>query len=160
VGTLARVGLAAIWLISGALKAADPPQTYLAVSAYEVLPVAVVGAVAAALPFVEIALGLLLLVGFGTRPAAVASTVLLAAFAAGVAQAWARGLSIDCGCFGGGGPVDPSETRYPQELARDVGFLLLALWLVIRPRTLLSADALLDRGSTRPPRVMTSQDGG
>jgi uncharacterized membrane protein YphA (DoxX/SURF4 family) len=145
VGALARFGLAAVWLISGGLKAADPRQTYLAVAAYDVLPPGAVGMVAAALPFVEIALGLLLLVGFGTRPAAVASAVLLLAFVAGVGQAWARGLSIDCGCFGGGGPVDASQTRYPQELARDAGFLLLAVWLAVRPRTVLSADALFSR---------------
>ncbi|HEY3263010.1 MAG TPA: MauE/DoxX family redox-associated membrane protein [Pseudonocardiaceae bacterium] len=154
VGTLARVGLAAVWLISGGLKAADPSQTYLTVSAFDVLPAAAVGPVAAALPFVELAIGVLLLVGFGVRPAAVASTVLLVAFVAGVGQAWARGLSIDCGCFGGGGPVDPSRTRYPQELARDLGFLLLAVWLVVRPHTLLAADALL------VGRPAIAEDGG
>jgi uncharacterized membrane protein YphA (DoxX/SURF4 family) len=149
VGALARVVLAAVWLISGGLKAVDPHQTYLAVSAYDVLPAGAVGVVAAALPFVEIALGVLLLVGFGTRPAAVASALLLLAFIAGVAQAWARGLSIDCGCFGGGGPVDAGQTRYPQELARDVGLLLLAAWLVVRPRTVVSLDALFDRSDVR-----------
>ena len=51
-------------------------------------------------------------------------------------QAWARGLSIDCGCFGGGGAVDPEQTAYGRELLRDAGFLLLAGWLVVRPRTL------------------------
>jgi uncharacterized membrane protein YphA (DoxX/SURF4 family) len=161
VSTLARLGLAAVWLISGVLKAADPRQTYLAVSAYDVLPAGAVGVVAAALPFVEIALGVLLLIGFGTRPAAVASVVLLLAFVAGVGQAWARGLSIDCGCFGGGGPVDPGQTQYPQELARDVGFLLLAVWLVVRPRTVLSADGLLGRGVKRTERAeITVGQGG
>jgi uncharacterized membrane protein YphA (DoxX/SURF4 family) len=140
IGTLARLGLAAVWLVSGGLKVADPEQTYIAVQAYDVLPAGIVGAVAAALPFVEVALGLLLLVGLGTRLVAVASLVLLAAFVAGVVQAWARGLAIDCGCFGGGGAVDPAQTRYPQEIARDIGFALLAGWLVIRPRTLLALD--------------------
>jgi uncharacterized membrane protein YphA (DoxX/SURF4 family) len=158
VGTLMRVGLGAVWLISGWLKAADPEQTYLAVSAFDVLPAGAVGPVAAALPFVELALGALLLVGFGVRPAAVASFVLLVAFVAGVAQAWVRGLSIDCGCFGGGGPVDPSQTRYPQELARDLGFLLLAAWLVVRPHTMLAAETLLGRTVERRP--VTAEDGG
>jgi len=141
IGTLARLGLAAVWLISGALKAIDPAQTYLSVAAYDVLPPAAVGLVAAVLPFLELALGMLLLVGFWVRPAAVVSSVLLVAFMAGVGQAWARGLSIDCGCFGGGGPVDPTATRYPLELARDAGFLVLAVWLVLRPRTLVAIEA-------------------
>ena len=57
-------------------------------------------------------------------------------FIAGVTQAWARGLSIDCGCFGGGGAVAPDQTAYGRELLRDAGFLLMAAWLVVRPRTL------------------------
>jgi hypothetical protein len=45
-------------------------------------------------------------------------------------------LSIDCGCFGGGGAVEPGQTTYGLELLRDAAFLLLAGWLVGRPRTL------------------------
>ena len=32
------LGLAAVWLVSGALKLADPGQTLIAVKAYQVLP--------------------------------------------------------------------------------------------------------------------------
>lgn len=141
VGTLARLGLAAVWLISGVLKAVDPDQTFVAVRAYDVLPENGVEVVAAVLPFLEIALGLLLLVGVGTRTVAVLSALLLLVFVAGVSQAWARGLSIDCGCFGGGGAVDPGNTAYVQEILRDTGFLVLAAWLIVRPRTLLSLDS-------------------
>jgi uncharacterized membrane protein YphA (DoxX/SURF4 family) len=144
VGTLARFGLAAVWLVSGLLKAADPDQTYVAVRAYDVLPDAAVEVVAALLPWVELALGVLLLVGVGTRLVAVLSAVLLAVFVAGVTQAWARGLSIDCGCFGGGGAVEPGQTTYVQELLRDAGFLLMAGWLVARPHTLVALDDRLE----------------
>ena len=143
VGTLARLGLAAVWLISGVLKAVDPDQTYVAVRAYDVLPADVVEIVAAVLPFLEIALGVLLLLGVGTRVVAVLSAVLLLVFIAGVSQAWARGLAIDCGCFGGGGAVDPGDTAYVQEILRDTGFLVLAAWLTVRPRTLFSLDSRL-----------------
>lgn len=146
IGTLARVGLAAVWLISGALKAADSNGTYVAVQAYRVLPSALVSPVATALPLVELALGTVLLLGAFTRLAAVASAVLLLVLIAGVAQAWARGLSIDCGCFGGGGPVAEDQTSYPAEIARDAGFMLLAGWLVVRPRTLLAVDGWLRAG--------------
>lgn len=141
VGTVARLGLAAVWLVSGALKAVDPDQTYVAVRAYDVLPRDAVGPVAAVLPWAEIALGVLLVLGAGIRVVAIASAVLLLAFIAGVTQAWARGLSIDCGCFGGGGQVAPGETRYVEELVRDTGFLLLAAWLIVRPRTLFALDS-------------------
>lgn len=145
VGTLARLGLAAVWLTSGALKAVDPDQTYVAVRAYDVLPPIGVELVAAALPWVELALGALLLLGIGTRVVAVLSAGLLLVFVAGVTQAWVRGLSIDCGCFGGGGAIAPEETAYPQELLRDAGFLACAAWLALRPRTLVSLDNWVER---------------
>lgn len=139
-GTLARFGLAAVWLLSGVPKALDPDQTYVAVRAYDVLPPLGVELVAAVLPWLEIALAVLLLLGLGTRAVALVSAGLLLVFVAGVAQAWARGLSIDCGCFGGGGVVEPGRTAYVQELARDAGFLVLAVWLVVRPRTPVALD--------------------
>jgi uncharacterized membrane protein YphA (DoxX/SURF4 family) len=143
IGTLARLGLAAVWLTSGTLKAIDPDQTYVAVKAYDVLPKGGIEVVAALLPWVELAFGVLLLIGAGVRVVAGLSLVLLAVFVAGVVQAWARGLSIDCGCFGGGGAVDPGDTAYLQEVLRDTGFALLACWLVVRPRTLASLDSRL-----------------
>jgi len=136
VGTVARLGLAAVFLVSGVLKAVDPDAAYVAVRAYDVLPKAGVALVAGILPWLEVVLGLLLLVGLATRVVAVASAGLLVVFIAGVTQAWARGLSIDCGCFGGGGAVDPGQTTYGLELLRDAGFLLMAAWLIVRPRTL------------------------
>lgn len=138
-----RLGLAAVFLASGAIKVVDPAQTRTAVRAYELLPPDLIGPVATALPLVELVVGTLLLVGAFTRWVAVASALLLVVLMSAVAQAWARGLSIDCGCFGGGGAVAKGDTRYPQELARDVGALLLALWLLVRPATMLSVDGWL-----------------
>jgi uncharacterized membrane protein YphA (DoxX/SURF4 family) len=145
VGTLCRLGLAAVWLISGGIKAADPNQTYAAVRAYQVLPKGLVSPVAAVLPFLELAFGLLVLVGIGTRLMGVLSGLLLLVYIAGVAQSWARGLTIDCGCFGHGGQVAAGQTQYPQEILRDIGFIVLAAWLAVRPRTLFAVDGLLVR---------------
>ncbi|MDQ3790833.1 MAG: DoxX family membrane protein [Actinomycetota bacterium] len=152
IGLLVRVGLAAVWLVSGAIKVSDLNQTYVAVQAYDLLPSGAVSVVAAGLPFLELVLGVLLLAGLGTRLVAIASAVVLVAFIFGVAQSWARGLTIDCGCFGGGGQVAADETNYPQEIARDVGFLLLAGWLTVRPRSVASLDGWL---TVRGPEVET-----
>src|SRR5439155_22119649 len=121
-------------------------QTYVAVNAYQVLPKPAVEAVAVVLPWFELALGVLVLVGVGTPIVAVISALLLLTFMAGVTQAWVRGLSIDCGCFGGGGQVAADKTSYGTELLRDTGFMILAAWLIIRPTTWLSLDGWLGRG--------------
>lgn len=148
IGLVVRWGLAAVWLVSGAIKVSDLNQTFLAVQAYDLLPAGLVSGIAAAVPFLELALGVLLLVGLGTRLTAVVSVLVLLGFIGAVGQAWARGLSIDCGCFGGGGAVAPGETQYPQEIARDLGFLVLAAWLAVRPASLLSLDRRLTGHAT------------
>src|SRR5262245_7883406 len=96
-----RLGLAAVFLVSGGIKVSDPAQTRVAVSAYELLPPDVVGLVATVLPLAELALGTLLVAGAFTRWVALGAALLLVVLMAGMVQAWARGLSIDCGCFGG-----------------------------------------------------------
>jgi uncharacterized membrane protein YphA (DoxX/SURF4 family) len=157
-GTVVRLGLAAVWLVSGSIKVSDPGQTYLAVKAYQVLPDAVVHPVATGLPLLELALGVFLLAGLLTRVTAVVSALLLLVFIAGVSQSWARGLTIDCGCFGGGGQVAAGQTQYPQEIARDVGFLVLAGWLILRSRTRLALDGWLSSGSqTAAPEQYPSE---
>ena len=143
--TAVRLLLGAVWVVAGLLKLPDPAAAERAVRAYQLAPEGLVPALAFGLPVVEIAVGLLLLAGVFVRPAAVASAVLLAGFTAAVASAWARGLTIDCGCFGGGGQVDADQTAYLSEIVRDVALLAGSVLLALRPRTRL---ALVDR--TRP----------
>jgi uncharacterized membrane protein YphA (DoxX/SURF4 family) len=143
IGTAARLGLAAVWGLAGFAKIGDPEAAAQAVRAYRLLPEALVKPFGYGLPFLEIALAVLLLLGLLTRIAAGLSAVLLLVYIGSIASVWARGISIDCGCFGGGGAVSASKTAYLQEILRDVGFLLLAAWLLWRPRTRLSLDRTL-----------------
>jgi uncharacterized membrane protein YphA (DoxX/SURF4 family) len=158
VGTVIRLGLAAVWLISGGLKVANADQTAVAVQAYRVLPTNLVGLVAAVLPFLELAFGLLVLVGIGQRLMGVLAALLLLVYIAAIAQSWARGLHIDCGCFTRGGEVGANQTQYPQDILRDVGFLVLAAWLIVRPRSLFSVDGWL--GGSREEQDEQDETGG
>jgi uncharacterized membrane protein YphA (DoxX/SURF4 family) len=96
----ARIVAAAIWLVAGIAKARDLDAFHAQVAAYDALPHALTSWVAYGLPLLEIALGGYLAIGLLIRPAAWLSLGLLAVFLAAQAQAWARGLVIDCGCFG------------------------------------------------------------
>ena len=141
VGVLCRLVVGGVWLVAGALKLPDPAENVRAVRAYQLLPEAVVPLLGHALPIVEILVGGCLILGLITRVAAFISAALLAAFVFGIASAWARGLSIECGCFGGGaGPAENASAAYPWDIARDVGLLLLSAWLVWRPRTPWAVD--------------------
>jgi uncharacterized membrane protein YphA (DoxX/SURF4 family) len=136
--TAARVVLGTVLLVAGAAKVVDPQASVAAVRAYELLPDGLATGVGWGLPFVEVMLGVVLLAGIAVRPAAFATAVLLAGFVAAVASAAARGLSIDCGCFGGGGPVPPGQTAYAAEIVRDLALLAVAAWLVVRPHSRLT----------------------
>jgi uncharacterized membrane protein YphA (DoxX/SURF4 family) len=140
ISTVVRLGLAGVLLWSGGAKVSEPQQAVMAVQAYEILPVSMGEFVGYALPLIELALGVALLVGVATRITAVASGALMTAFVIGVASAWARGLSIDCGCFGGGGVVPEGEANYLPVLLRDLGFTAMAAWLVVYPASRWSLD--------------------
>lgn len=138
--TAARIVLGAVLIVAGVLKVGSPQTSEQAVRAYRLLPDGLARLVGWGLPFVEIAVGVLLVLGLFTQIAAATAGVLMVVFIAAVASAAARGLSIDCGCFGGGGAVARSQTTYGTEIARDIGLLLLAGWLVWRPRSRLALD--------------------
>ncbi|MGC5031694.1 MauE/DoxX family redox-associated membrane protein [Micromonospora sp. DT229] len=143
-GLAVRLGLAAVWLYAGATKVGDLAGSGRAVHAYQVLPYEVSMVVGAVLPFVELALGVLLVLGLATRLSAGVSAALLVVFIAGIISAWSRGLAIDCGCFGTGGELPAGESpSYFPEILRDLGFLALAGFLLIWPRTAVSVDGAL-----------------
>jgi uncharacterized membrane protein YphA (DoxX/SURF4 family) len=141
----ARLVVGGVWLGAGAAKIGDPDSSVRAVRAYELIPDPLERTVGYALPLLEICLGLLLVLGLAQRLAAIASVVLLAAFIVGISTAWARGLQIECGCFGGGGAAsgDDATAAYKWDIARDVGLLVLAGLLAWRPTSRLSVDGWL-----------------
>jgi uncharacterized membrane protein YphA (DoxX/SURF4 family) len=143
IGLLARliVGVVLIW--AGAAKVTSPALSARAVRAFQILPYDFAGYVGYALPVVEILVGLLLVIGLFTRLSATVGGILMVAFIIGIASAWARGLTIDCGCFGGGGTIAAAQTQYPRDILRDVGVAACAAWLVARPRTAYSLDQRL-----------------
>ncbi|MDO5698262.1 MAG: DoxX family protein [Dermatophilus congolensis] len=145
IGLIARLVLGGVLFVAGALKVGAPLASARAVQAYDIFPFDVAAVIGYALPVIEIAIGALLILGLFTRVSAVLGTLIMAAFVAGIASAWARGLSIDCGCFGGGGSISPDETQYGFDIARDIGFMVCGAWLIWRPRTALSLDARLGR---------------
>jgi uncharacterized membrane protein YphA (DoxX/SURF4 family) len=144
ISTAARLGLAAVWLVAGGLKVGDLAASGRAVNAYDLFPYDAAKVVGAVQPFLEIALGLLLLAGLAVRLSAGISAGLLVIFIAGIVSAWARGLQIDCGCFSTGGELGAGQNpQYAWDIVRDTGFLLLAGILLWRPRTRYSIDGVL-----------------
>jgi len=134
-GLFARLTLGGVIFAAGALKVTTPYKSAAAMRAYELLPISIANFFGYALPWFEVGLGALLILGVATRLSGFIAGSLMIVFIIAIASAWARGLSIDCGCFGGGGQVAPGETKYLQEILRDVGLALLGFYLYWRPHT-------------------------
>ncbi|HVI18022.1 MAG TPA: MauE/DoxX family redox-associated membrane protein [Gaiellales bacterium] len=139
VGFAVRVTAAGIWLFAGVTKLADLDGFRAQVDAYQVLPHALVSPFSYGLPLVEVAIGAYLLVGAMVRPTAILACVLMVIFLVAEAQAWARGLSIDCGCFGTTVQTQVGAATILRDIALGVPSALMA-W---RPARKLSVDASL-----------------
>jgi uncharacterized membrane protein YphA (DoxX/SURF4 family) len=142
---LARLVVGGVWILAGAAKLGDPSQSVVAVRAYQMLPGSTAQPVGQLLPVLEVVVGACLVLGLLTRWVSVVSALLFVAFIVGIASVWARGITIDCGCFGGGGYDPNAASKYPWEIARDAALLLVSLGLVRWPRTPWSLDEPLFR---------------
>lgn len=142
----ARLYLGVVFLMACVHKIAHPDVFALDIAAYDFLPTALVNAFALTLPWVELAVGLMLVVGFRVRAAALLVAVMMLAFIIALASALARNLDLSCGCFAPGvGEADPISG---WTLVRDTTWLVLALYVLAFDRARLGLDALLARRAT------------
>ena len=121
-----RAGLAALFLYAGVAKLADVQAFAADIANYRLVPAALIGVLAAALPGVEIACALALLVPRTARAGALLAAGLLVVFTVGAIQALARDINLDCGCFG--------SVRAPvtmRTIVRDVAFLASAVAVIV-----------------------------
>ncbi|MEU0568072.1 MauE/DoxX family redox-associated membrane protein [Nonomuraea sp. NPDC005983] len=142
--TVARLVLGVVLISAGGLKIGNPSESVLAVKAYQLLPDSIATMVGYGLPILEIVVGVLLVIGLLTRVAAVVAALLMFAFVFGIAWAWANGLRIDCGCFGGGGQLGAGqEPTYLLDILRDFGLVLLGAWTARFPPGRFALDQAL-----------------
>jgi uncharacterized membrane protein YphA (DoxX/SURF4 family) len=105
-----------------------PLEFAASISAYQLFPTKLIFPIADYFPWIEILLGIILLVGWKIRLVAIGAAGLISFFLCILAITYFRGIEADCGCFGSGDPISPLT------LARDFTFLLPALFLVLEPR--------------------------
>ena len=133
VALVLRIALGAILVYSAWSKLKDSWALFaMAVDSYQVLPLWGVRLVARTLPWVELLIGVLLIVGRWMRVATVACSLLLVVFFGLMVRAHLKGMEINCGCFG------PGEAISWRTLLRDgamvAGSLLLTAVTLVRKR--------------------------
>lgn len=138
---LVRLVLGGVFVYAAWIKLREPWLLFaMSIDAYKVVPQWTAELVARTLPWLELALGLVLLSGFFRRVSSVSAAALLTGFFALMVRAYIRGETIDCGCFG------PGEAISPLTLLRDGSLLLGAILLAV-------AAFRARRKPFEPPRV-------
>jgi uncharacterized membrane protein YphA (DoxX/SURF4 family) len=150
---VARLVLGAVFALAALAKITAPGLFRQDVAAYHLLPPAVVGPFALALPWIEALLALYLLVGLFLRPAAVATAALLLVFTGALAISLARGATAHgCGCLPTSGPLGSlplvtwlagGTTISAFDVVRDLVFVALSAAIYWGDRDTLSLDGLL-----------------
>ena len=97
----------------------------MAIDSYKMLPLWAVEWMAQVLPWFELALGALLIIGAGLRWIGSISSGLLLVFIGAMTRAKILGLEINCGCFGN------NEKLGTATLVRDSSLLVLALAVTV-----------------------------
>lgn len=122
-----RLALAGIFIYAGAVKAPWPQRFALDIESYRLAPPAVAAALARYLPYLEIVAGLGILIRRVAPGATLLLGTLTGVFLVALLSAWARGLEIQCGCFGAG---EAAAANYLWWVLRDVVLLAgcVAVW--------------------------------
>lgn len=130
-----RIMLGGIFIFAAVTKIPDLYHFQLTVASYHILPLWLVPAFANTLPFVELALGLLLVLGLFTKPATWGIMFLLVVFIIATGIVLFRGTTAVCGCFGAEG-----ESSGWQTIARDGILLLLGAHILLGRKFRFSLD--------------------
>ena len=125
---LCRLVLAGIFIYSGYVKLQEPLQFAVAIAGYKLLPENLIFPMATYLPWLEVALGVGILIGWKMRYFASAAAALLLFFIIVLAITISRGIEANCGCF------SLDERISPKTIARDSLILIPALYLMAEHR--------------------------
>lgn len=120
-----RLGLGGIFVYASLQKIVDPSAFATDIGHFRLLPHPLVLLGALYLPWIEFVTGLALLGRWRERGALLVIALLCGIFFAALVSAWARGLDINCGCFG----HSATASDLPLAVGRSVALGALAIIL-------------------------------
>ena len=138
-----RLVVGGMFIFAGALKIGDPAKFALDVSNYRLVPHELINLVAILVPWIEITAGSFVLAGIWLRAAALVITSLTVMFLFVIVSALARGLNIECGCFGTIGGQHVGLVN----LAIDATLFFLAAFLAGRARDCPANEIFREAGA-------------
>lgn len=123
---LARYVIGTVFIYAGIEKIADPVFFSDSISNYKILPEAAVNFFAITLPWIEVVAGIFLIFGVAVKENAFIINAMLIVFVVAIVISLARGLNIDCGCFGREGGSELGFLKVVENmLLLSLGMLLI-----------------------------------
>ena len=141
-----RIILGVIFIISGAAKLPELAAFVDQVEEANILPHALARAYGTALPYVEIVIGALLILGLLSRLAAGIGGLAGLSFIIGNSTRLHRGLYGECGCFGS---IASLQFSTQEALIIDCVLLIMAIQILVHKGEFLSLDSVIFR--RKPP---------
>lgn len=142
---IARLLIGGLFIYASFHKVIDPAEFAQSVRNYLILPPEWTNVVAVTLPWIELLVGLFLVIGFQTRPSALVVAGLMCVFIAALSYAYHVGLDINCGCFSSS---DSFEGRISiLTILRDSTLLPIALFILFADRGDFSVTRLRSEGA-------------
>jgi len=123
-----RIYLGLVFLYAAWGKIADPRQFALSVATYDILPLALINLMAVLLPWIEVFVGLCIILGWWTRACALCIVGMMMMFIVALSMALAKGLEMSCGCFAS---QEASEEINGLTLVRDFAWLFAAAFVLV-----------------------------
>lgn len=127
---ISRLCLVWIFIRAGLPKIQDPVAFAASIDGYRIIGGSLSMWVAIALPWLEIVIAVGLLTPWLRRSSAILMALLLGLFIALHTSAWARGLDINCGCFG----ESANSPDYHWLILRNLALLLIAILVLLNPQ--------------------------
>jgi len=136
---IARIVVGGVFVFAAVPKIVDPHAFAIAITNYHAVPDVVARVTGAALPLLELLVGIALISGVHARGAAVLSAGMLIVFAVALTRALLLDINVDCGCFGS---AARSEIGW-DSVVRNIGLTALSALVALSPdvawRALLGA---------------------
>lgn len=115
-----------LFVYSAYTKITDLDYFVKSLENYKLLPEESLNLFAIIIPWLELIIGVFLILGIFVRESAVLGSILMILFIMAIASAMARGLDIECGCFGTKNGSRVGLLRIIEDLAILLGFMWLA----------------------------------
>ena len=123
-----RIYLGLVFILAAVYKIADPYSFGLSIATYDILPLSLINLMAVMLPWVEVLVGVTLIIGLWTRASALAIAGMMIMFIIAVLIALSKDLHMSCGCFAS---AEAGEEISSGTVVRDLLWLAGAAYVLV-----------------------------